>query len=332
MCEYEMDRRDFMRTTSLYGAAAITAALSLEEQILLAAHGQPAAPPQDSIQGLPAAKIGNVTISRLICGGNLVGGYAHSRDLMYVSSLLKAYFTDEKIFETFELCEENGVNTVVLYAGASQHADTFHIINTYWDDWGGKIQWLAQVKPTEDDLYSNVQQALDNGAIGAFVLGNVADEWVRSGKVDLLGQVISYIKDKGVIAGVAGHNINVPIQCEKQGVNPDFYMKTLHSTNYWSTRRPDQQKDVIDNYAVDNYWDKDPEKTIEVMKWINKPWIGYKVLAAGAVHPREGFEYGFNNGADFLCVGMYDFQVQENVILTKRAFENAKSRQRPWMA
>lgn len=329
MCRYVMDRRKFIRNSAIAGGA-ITA-LSLEEQTLLSAQASPVPAPTGSKNTLPQAKIKDVSISRLICGGNLVGGYAHSRDLVYVSELLKAYFTPDKIFETFAICEENGVNTVVLYAGATRHADTFDVITRYWDEWGGKIQWLAQIKPTDDDLFGNAQAAIDNGAIGCFVLGNVADEWIRSGKADQLGKVISYVKDQGVIAGVAGHNINVPIQCEEQGLDPDFYMKTLHSTNYWSTRREDQHKDVIDNYSVDNYWDKDPARTVEVMEGIGKPWIGYKVLAAGAVKPNEGFAYGFDNGADFICAGMYDFQVVENVIIAKQAIAKAQNRPRPWV-
>ena len=51
------------------------------------------------------------------------------------------------------------------------------------------------------------------------------------------------------------------MECEKAGLNTDFYMKTHHSTNYWSKRQPGQNKDVIDNYNIDNYWDKDPDKT-----------------------------------------------------------------------
>jgi hypothetical protein len=53
------------------------------------------------------------------------------------------------------------------------------------------------------------------------------------------------------------------------------------------------------------------------MRKVNKPWIAFKVLAAGAIHPREGFKYAFENGADFICVGMFDFQVRENVIMAK---------------
>ena len=94
-------------------------------------------------------------------------------------------------------------------------------------------------------------------------------------------------------------------------------MKTHHGTGYWSTRRPDQTKDVIDNYAVDNYWDKEPDKTAEFMAKVEKPWIAYKVLAAGAISPKDGFKHAFKNGADFCCVGMFDFQVREDVIIAK---------------
>ena len=40
---------------------------------------------------LPRGRIGKFEISRLIMGGNLIGGWAHARDLLYVSSLFKAY-------------------------------------------------------------------------------------------------------------------------------------------------------------------------------------------------------------------------------------------------
>ena len=104
---------------------------------------------------------------------------------------------------------------------------------------------------------------------------------MRNGRTDLIGKIVDFAKDNGIIAGVGGHNLETPMECEKAGLNTDFYMKTHHSTNYWSKRQPDQHKDVIDNYDIDNYWDKYPEKTVEFMKTMEKPWIAYKVLAAG---------------------------------------------------
>ena len=59
-------------------------------------------------------KIGKVSLSRLVLGGNLIGGWAHSRDLMYASKLFTSYNTEAKIFETLDLALACGVNTIQL--------------------------------------------------------------------------------------------------------------------------------------------------------------------------------------------------------------------------
>jgi hypothetical protein len=68
------------------------------------------------------------------------------------------------------------------------------------------------------------------------------------------------------------------------------------------------------------------------MERLEKPWIAFKTLAAGAIRPEEAFSYAFSKGADFLCVGMYDFQIIDDVNIALSALDNVDGRTRPWRA
>lgn len=319
-----LNRRQFFKK-SLITSAAVTSASGISRM------APPAATAQDLTvqdQKFPTGRIGNVQISRMIIGGNQFSGWSHSRDLSYLRDLFLAYSSEHKIMDTLEKCEEEGVNTIITASSG--------YLSKYWNQRGGKMQWIAQTHPKTNDLTSNIKQAIDNGAVGAYIQGGVGDSFVKNGRVDLLGKAVEFIKSNGLIAGIGGHSIEVPVAVEKAGIDVDFYMKTLHHDNYWSATPKEERVEFnVDSgspYDHDNIWSICPERTIEFMKNVEKPWIAFKVLAAGAIHPREGFEYAFKNGADFICVGMFDFQITENALIARDKISANSNRLRPWRA
>lgn len=323
----KLNRRRFIRQ-SVAASAGATLGLGIGNKPTEAVKStRQGAPDQSVDKGMPMGKIGSLKISRLISGGNLISGWSHARDLIYVHHLMRHYNTDDKVMETLELLEEQGVNTII----ADPSERPYRIFPKYWNERGGKIQWIAEGHPDVKDLKTDINKSLDYGASAIYIQGVIGDRWLRSGHLDLLGDCIEIIKSNGVPGGIGAHMLDVIVESERRKYNADFYVKTLHSSNYWSARRPGQNLDVVDNGA-DNYWSMTPDKTIEFMKKVDKPWIAFKVLAAGAIHPRDGFKYAFENGADFICVGMFDFQVIEDSIIAADTIKAIGSRQRPWRA
>ena len=330
-----MDRRDFVKKAAVASVAGGVVGLSLEERALLAAGGdRPASNSVKAGGNMPAGKIGNVAVSRLICGGNLLNGFAHARDLIYVSELLKHYFTDDKIMDTWQLCEEHGINSMIStvdcpYAGGND--PTLRVLNRYRRERKGKIQWLAQCEPSTTDLTGDVSKAIDNGAVAAILQGERGDRWVRENRLDLIEKFVEYARNCSIPVGVAAHSIDVPIALEAAGIGVDLYMKTLHHQDYWSNMPNEGRREVIEN-SSDNYFSLDPATTVEVMQDIRKPWIAFKVLAAGAIPPDSGFDYAFRSGADFVCVGMFDFQVADDAQIARDVVARHQGRPRRWQA
>jgi len=341
------DRRCFL-ARGVLGAAAIGAARSsIEESTLLAAmqegtarsgQGKAEKPKTDIPPGsMPWGKIGNVSVSRLVMGGNLIGGFAHSRDLMYVSRLFKAYNTEARIFETLELAQACGINTIQVSSAA--HDPVFK----YNQHRATKFQIMSNPALLEDKTAMNdsVKRLVDRGAAMMFTHGGATDRhMMNGGAIDVIGQAVDLFKAQGVPAGVGSHSLEVPIACEKNNINPDFYVKTFHTDRYWSATPEDGRKEYDwmranpsdHNANNDAMWCNNPEETAAFMEKVDKPWVAFKVMAAGAIRPRTAFSYAYRHGADFIVAGMFDFQVEADVKTAIASVRKLGNRKRPWRA
>jgi uncharacterized membrane protein YphA (DoxX/SURF4 family) len=279
-------------------------------------------------------KIGKHEISRLIMGGNLIGGWAHSRELLYVSSLFKAYNTEKKIFETLILGEKAGINTINI--GFPTNA----LMAKYKRSTGSRLIVISQVAPNMEkgDWFEQINKAIDYGADILQVQGNWCDWLVRDRKPEVIQAMLEKIRSQGYTAGLAAHTIDSLIYCEDLGIIPDYYMQTMHHDKYWSAhplenRVPfevDGQKYLDHNRFHDNIFCLFPDRTVEFINRIKVPVMGYKVLAAGAITPEDGFRWAFENGADFICVGMFDFQIIKDVNICNDVLADTGKRKREW--
>ncbi|HYG36357.1 MAG TPA: hypothetical protein VEC99_16305, partial [Clostridia bacterium] len=152
-----LSRRSFVKS-SLLASAAIPLGLhaqgaSTPEAPTTTQSG--AAEPEQNT--LPKGKIAGREFSRLMMGGNLIGGWAHSRDLSYVSTLMRRYNTPSKIRETLEIGERMGITAINTWV-----MDDNSQIFEHWNA-GGKMEWFAQVRLDAGGGFSQIDRAIDQG-------------------------------------------------------------------------------------------------------------------------------------------------------------------------
>ena len=319
-----MSRRSFVAGSLLSSAGAAIAG---------ATHGavgsQPPGPPTPQAS-LPRGKIGKLEISRLILGGNLLTHYTHSRDLRYVYSLAAHYNTDEKILETLATAEANGINTLTIH----NPPHPMSVLRRYRKERGGKIQWIicptAPVEPGLVKYRQQVEELIKDGCEAIYLWGVHADWLVSQGKLDLVAEAVELPKEFGVPSGVGGHALEVVQACERHGVKADFYIKTFHNHSYPTAPKPEQIKGSVSE--IPGYWCSNPQETADFMKGVEKPWIAFKVMAAGAIPPRQAFRRAFGSGADFVLAGMFDYEIEVDARIAQDAVATHRNRERPWRA
>ncbi len=319
----KLTRRGFVKGSILGSAGLALGVAAGAPGTSSGADGKPQAPkgPPAPKGLLPKGKIGKLEVSRMLLGGNLLTHYTHSRDLQYVYKLAEHYNTREKLLETLATAEANGIDTLCVHTAPN---DILGILKEHREKRGGKMKWIiCPTEPIEEGLEKyrrQVKQLIDLGVDAIYLWGVRADELAAAGKIDLLGKAVELAKVQGVPSGVGAHGLEAIMACEKARVGADFYLKTLHHHDYPSAK-----------LGHDSMWCMEPEKTVEFMKGVKKPWIAFKTMAAGAIPPRDAFRYAIEGGADFVVAGMFDYEIAEDVAVMAEVLAGASKRVRPYL-
>ena len=145
------DNRRVSRRTVLQGSLGAAAGIGVAAGVSVVAATPSAREPKGPQRnGMPYGTIGDRGISRLILGSNVPG--AHSRDLIYVSQLGRAYCTRERMLDMYELAESQGINTIMQ--------GNPRLIREYNNTRGGNLRQIVPVTVREDYDRDRIKKTL----------------------------------------------------------------------------------------------------------------------------------------------------------------------------
>lgn len=289
-----MNRRDFVKKSTLAASAAALAAAGLGNLTAAVRAAEKVAP------GACTIKLAGLEVSRFILGSNPFWGYAHKPGKL--GEEMKQWYTDDRIKSVLDQAAEAGVSTI-----ASPPDLRWREVWAKYQENGGKMKiWIAQCHGPVEKMEEEIDVAVKAGAKAIFIQGHRVEQMFEKGKFDLLQKWAERIQKAGLPAGMAAHWPQVHPELQKRKIPLDFYYQCFFNVT-----------------AGENYRLEERVKAIETLGQLEKPVIAYKILGAGRLPAPEAFEFAFNHlkPKDGVCVGVYTRdavdQVRENATLTE---------------
>lgn len=253
---------------------------------------------------LPHVNFCGLDVTRLIIGGNPFSGFSHQspeRDQEMLD-----YYTVARIKETLARAEAAGINTAILRSDAHIH----RLLREYYNE-GGQIQWIAQVPGDRSSAEFRVdaRKAVRAGAVAAYLHGGLLDACYADRDAEGFARLVEIMREGGVPVGTAGHSPDAHLWAYELDLPLDFHVVCFYNCG------------SLHDGKGEKFQESDPPKAIEAIRQLDRPCIGYKIMAAGRVEPREAFERAFAGikPGDCVNVGVYrgdkDDMVEENARL-----------------
>jgi hypothetical protein len=177
---------------------------------------------------------------------------------------------------------------------------------------------------TQEEINKIVEET---GPIAIVHHGGATDRLFRDGKSQQVHDFVNRVRDAGVLAGVSAHNPDNIRRVADEGWQVDLFMCCF----YYLTRTPEEfekMPPVVTEQIGYSFFASDPSTMTEVIRQVETPCLGFKILAAGRrcghKHTvREAFQFAFEHvkPTDGVIVGMYprfDDEMRDNAQYTRQ--------------
>jgi hypothetical protein len=266
---------------------------------------------------LPTIALGKHQVTRLICGGNPFSGFSHVGPEMDWDFL--RYYTMPNLQAALDECWANGLNT--FQSRGDRHQTRMYLEHRLR---GGQMQWIAQTASEFRNIQANILEICRYEPIAIYHHGTHTDNTWHEGYIDRIRDIVKFIKDQGLLAGLGTHIPAVIEYAEEHQWETDFYMGCFYNLARGYKPAVAEEQDA---YRRDQYPKSDPDRMAATLQQVRKPCLAFKIMAASrnCATPddvRRTFQWAFGliKPTDAVVVGMfqkYRNQIQENAQMVR---------------
>ena len=271
---------------------------------------------------LPSVDFCGLDVTRLVLGANPFGGFSHQSPERNQEMI--AFYTKDRIKETWRRAEAVGINTMVTN---NLTAHVLQAVREYLAD-GGALQWIAQVArprqfrdthPASLGYAEAIDEVVNIGCSALYLHGGVGDEAYATRDEEAIRVCCDHARSRGVPVGVASHSPEAHAWLHGLDV-ADFHVVCFFNCG------------SLHSGKGDRFQLTDMAPATEQMRRIPKPCIGYKIMGAGRIDAHMAFEYAFDHikPTDVVNVGMHrgdkDDMVEENAGMVRDILEDRDGR------
>jgi hypothetical protein len=258
---------------------------------------------------LPTVDWAGRSIARLLVGHNPVKGGSHFSPEL--DTEMREWHADvEHGLELLRRCEECGITTAQFGGGVMHRLIAEHARR------GGSLQWIATLYANQQGNLGFGDQvafeeelatilAVDPTPIGIQHFGESTDRLYFEGRMDVVRERMTRLRDTGRPIGVCSHLAEVIAEIESQDWDVDFYQTCFYTSYVGRFRKGvDRAEEVFD--------DADRDRMVAVIQQVRRPCLAFKVLGAkrkcdSDASVREALQFAFDHikPTDVICVGMW---------------------------